>query len=141
MLGGTSGRCEGPPARSVGGRFARIYAALRERARLADERGQCPDRGRRLVRDYETIPATHEAMIWTAATWQAQQPPHPLTQFTGALLRQRGRRYARGGCPAVQVGAMRYQPPLRGSSAEDARSDGVHDASPPPCRCVPHLME
>lgn len=28
------------------------------------------DRGRRLVRDYETIPATHEATIWTAATWQ-----------------------------------------------------------------------
>jgi transposase len=25
---------------------------------------------RRLVRDYETLPATHEAMIWTAATWQ-----------------------------------------------------------------------
>jgi transposase len=24
----------------------------------------------RLVRDYETLPATHEAMIWTAATWQ-----------------------------------------------------------------------
>jgi transposase len=24
---------------------------------------------RRLVRDYETLPATHEAMIWTA-TWQ-----------------------------------------------------------------------
>nr|WP_248297876.1 transposase [Streptomyces sp. S1D4-11] len=27
-------------------------------------------RFRRLVRDYETLPATHEAMIWTAATWQ-----------------------------------------------------------------------
>lgn len=65
---------------------------------------QCPDRGRRLVRDYETIPATHEAMIWTAANLAAQQPPDPLTQFTGALLRQGGRRYARGGCPAVQVG-------------------------------------
>ena len=25
---------------------------------------------RRLVRDYETLPATHEAMLWTAATWQ-----------------------------------------------------------------------
>jgi transposase len=25
---------------------------------------------RRLVRDDETLPATHEAMIWTAATWQ-----------------------------------------------------------------------
>ena len=25
---------------------------------------------RRLVRDYTTLPATHEAMIWTAATWQ-----------------------------------------------------------------------
>lgn len=25
---------------------------------------------RRLVRDYETLPATHEAMIWAAATWQ-----------------------------------------------------------------------
>ena len=25
---------------------------------------------RRLVRDYETLPATHEAMIWTAAPWQ-----------------------------------------------------------------------
>ena len=25
---------------------------------------------RRLVRDFETVPATHEAMIWTAATWQ-----------------------------------------------------------------------
>jgi transposase len=25
---------------------------------------------RRLVRDYETLPATHEAMIWTAATCQ-----------------------------------------------------------------------
>ena len=25
---------------------------------------------RRLVRDYETLPVTHEAMIWTAATWQ-----------------------------------------------------------------------
>jgi putative transposase len=25
---------------------------------------------RRLVRDYETLPATHQAMIWTAATWQ-----------------------------------------------------------------------
>jgi transposase len=25
---------------------------------------------RRLVRDYETLPATHETMIWTAATWQ-----------------------------------------------------------------------
>ena len=25
---------------------------------------------RRLVRDYETLPAAHEAMIWTAATWQ-----------------------------------------------------------------------
>lgn len=25
---------------------------------------------RRLVRDYETLSATHEAMIWTAATWQ-----------------------------------------------------------------------
>ena len=25
---------------------------------------------RRLVRDYETLPATHEAMIWIAATWQ-----------------------------------------------------------------------
>jgi len=25
---------------------------------------------RRLVRDYETLPATHEAMIWTTATWQ-----------------------------------------------------------------------
>jgi transposase len=25
---------------------------------------------RRLVRDYETSPATHEAMIWTAATCQ-----------------------------------------------------------------------
>jgi transposase len=25
---------------------------------------------RRLVRDYEALPATHEAMIWTAATWQ-----------------------------------------------------------------------
>ena len=28
------------------------------------------DQIRRLVRDYETLPATHEAMIWTAATWQ-----------------------------------------------------------------------
>ena len=27
-------------------------------------------RFRRLGRDYETLPATHEAMIWTAATWQ-----------------------------------------------------------------------
>jgi hypothetical protein len=27
-------------------------------------------RVRRLVRDYETLPATHEAMIWTGATWQ-----------------------------------------------------------------------
>jgi transposase len=25
---------------------------------------------RRLVRDDETLPATHQAMIWTAATWQ-----------------------------------------------------------------------
>jgi transposase len=25
---------------------------------------------RRLVRDYETLPADHEAKIWTAATWQ-----------------------------------------------------------------------
>ena len=25
---------------------------------------------RRLVRDDETLPATHEAMLWTAATWQ-----------------------------------------------------------------------
>jgi transposase len=25
---------------------------------------------RHLVRDSETLPATHEAMIWTAATWQ-----------------------------------------------------------------------
>ena len=25
----------------------------------------------RLVRDYETLPATHEAMIWTAATWSS----------------------------------------------------------------------
>jgi transposase len=25
---------------------------------------------RRLVRDNETLPATHEAMIWIAATWQ-----------------------------------------------------------------------
>jgi transposase len=25
---------------------------------------------RRLVRDCQTLPATHEAMIWTAATWQ-----------------------------------------------------------------------
>jgi transposase len=25
---------------------------------------------RRLVRDDETLPATHETMIWTAATWQ-----------------------------------------------------------------------
>jgi transposase len=24
---------------------------------------------RRLVRDCETLPATHQAMIWTAATW------------------------------------------------------------------------
>ena len=24
----------------------------------------------RLVRDDETLPATHEAMLWTAATWQ-----------------------------------------------------------------------
>jgi hypothetical protein len=46
-----------PAAGSTGGRGGgpcRIYAALRERARLADGRG----------------PATHEAMIWTAATWQ-----------------------------------------------------------------------
>jgi len=27
-------------------------------------------RGGSLVRDYETLPATNEAMIWTAATWQ-----------------------------------------------------------------------
>ena len=27
-------------------------------------------RGGSLVRDYETFPATYEAMIWTAATWQ-----------------------------------------------------------------------
>ena len=25
---------------------------------------------RHLLRDYETLPATHEAMTWTAATWQ-----------------------------------------------------------------------
>jgi transposase len=30
---------------------------------------------RRLVRDYETLPATHEAMIWTAATWQLGNRP------------------------------------------------------------------
>jgi transposase len=29
-----------------------------------------PTKFRRLVRDYETRPPTHEAMIWTAATWQ-----------------------------------------------------------------------
>lgn len=27
-------------------------------------------RSRRLVRDYEILPATHEAVIWTAATCQ-----------------------------------------------------------------------
>jgi hypothetical protein len=24
-------------------------------------------------------------MIWTAATWQLSNPPHPLTQFTDAF--------------------------------------------------------
>jgi hypothetical protein len=27
------------------------------------------DRDRRLVRDYETMPETHEAMVWAAGVW------------------------------------------------------------------------
>jgi hypothetical protein len=27
------------------------------------------DRDRRLVRDYETLPETHEAMVWAAGVW------------------------------------------------------------------------
>ncbi len=42
---------------------------------------------RRLVRDYETLPATHEAMIWTAATWQLSNRltrcPSSQTLFRG----------------------------------------------------------
>ncbi|WP_268256104.1 transposase [Streptomyces mirabilis] len=30
---------------------------------------------RRLVRDYDTLPAAREAMIWTAATWQLSNRP------------------------------------------------------------------
>lgn len=30
---------------------------------------------RRLVRDCETLPATHEALIWTGATWQLSNRP------------------------------------------------------------------
>jgi transposase len=40
---------------------------------------------RRLVRDYDTLPATHEALIWTAATSRLSNRLTPLTQFTDAL--------------------------------------------------------
>jgi transposase len=89
--GGTSGRCERPPARALGRWAVRPEG---EELLVGPGRGdrQAPDQAkgfvllhrrwvversfawltkfRRLVRDYETLPATHEAMIWTAATWQ-----------------------------------------------------------------------
>jgi hypothetical protein len=42
---------------------------------------------RRLVRDYETLTATHEAMIWTAATWQLsnRQTHQPSSQTPSEL--------------------------------------------------------
>jgi transposase len=49
---------------------------------------------RRLVRDYETLPATHEAIL-DRRHLAAQQPPHPLTQFTDALYCCRIRRWMR----------------------------------------------
>jgi len=91
--GGTSGQCEGPPARSVGGRFTRKVTARRGRHRraAAGRRGHdrllagprpCVPHHHRAARGVlhtwygptpgtqQDPPATHEAMIWTAATWQ-----------------------------------------------------------------------
>ncbi len=77
--------------------WCRIYAALRERARLADRRGPVPTGtviDSQTVRaadtvptassgyDDETLPASHHLDRRHLA---AQQPPHPLTQFTDAL--------------------------------------------------------
>jgi transposase len=43
---------------------------LRHRRRVVERSFAWLTKFRRLVRDYETSPATHEAMIWTAATCQ-----------------------------------------------------------------------
>jgi transposase len=40
---------------------------------------------RRFVRDYETLPATPRSHDLDRRHLAAQQPPHPLTQFTDAL--------------------------------------------------------
>jgi hypothetical protein len=40
---------------------------------------------RRIVGDYEALPATDEAMDLDRRHLAAQQPPHTLTQFTDGL--------------------------------------------------------
>ncbi len=54
---------------SLGGR-PRGKGPAQQKPRRAADPSAWLTKFRRLVRDYETLPATHEAMIWTAATWQ-----------------------------------------------------------------------
>ena len=51
---------------------------------------------RRLVRDYETLPATHEAMIWTAATPGSSATASPADPVHRRSLSARGGRLCAG---------------------------------------------
>jgi len=96
-----SARTLGPHARSVGGSPGSTQRCVNVRVWPTGV-ARCRPRpsSRTRLRDHPSHPRSHDLGRHLAA----QQPPHPLTQFTGALLRQRGRRYARAGCRAVQVG-------------------------------------
>jgi transposase len=59
-----------PAAGSTGGRGGRQGFVLLHRRWVVERSFAWLTKFRRLVRDYETLPATHETMIWTAATWQ-----------------------------------------------------------------------